>query len=78
VEVFNEYFSAHFSDEKADTIGGLVMMELGHLPKRGETVVMDRFHFRVLRADNRRLHLLELTLADHPNDQPVENSHSSL
>ena len=40
------------------------MMELGRLPKSGETVDLDRFHFRVLRADNRRIHLLETSLHD--------------
>ena len=64
VEDFNEYFQATLSDERADTVGGLVMMELGRLPKGGETVDLDRFHFRVLRADNRRIHLLEMTLRD--------------
>ncbi len=61
VEDFNQYFQAELSDERADTIGGLVMMELGRLPKGGEIIDLDRFHFRVLRADNRRIHLLELT-----------------
>jgi magnesium and cobalt transporter len=64
VEDFNEYFQATLSDERADTVGGLVMMELGRLPKGGETVDLDRFHFRVLRADNRRIHLLETSLHD--------------
>jgi magnesium and cobalt transporter len=64
VEDFNEYFKADLSDEKADTIGGLVMMELGRLPKRGEVAQLGAYRFQVLRADNRRLHLLELTLQD--------------
>lgn len=64
VEQFNEYFQAELSDERADTIGGLVMMELGRLPKGGERVALGRFHFQVLRADNRRIHLLEMTLRD--------------
>ncbi|HPE73333.1 MAG TPA: CBS domain-containing protein, partial [Candidatus Competibacter sp.] len=38
VEDFNVYFQATLSDERADTVGGLVMMELGRLPKGGETV----------------------------------------
>ncbi|MCP5419173.1 MAG: CBS domain-containing protein [Gammaproteobacteria bacterium] len=62
VEDFNDYFKADLSDEKADTIGGLVMMELGRLPKRGEVAQLGPYRFQVLRADNRRLHLLELTL----------------
>ena len=38
------------------------MMELGHLPRRGEVVKVDDHQFRVLRADSRRIHLLELSL----------------
>lgn len=64
VEDFNQYFQAELSDERADTIGGLVMMELGRLPKSGDVTNLGRFHFRVLRADNRRIHLLEMTLRD--------------
>jgi len=70
VEDFNEYFKAELSDERADTIGGLVMMELGRLPKGGETVDLDRFHFQVLRADNRRIHLLEMTLGSGQEPTP--------
>lgn len=76
VAVFNEYFGVQLSDEEADTVGGLVMMELDHLPKPGETVdIADRFRFQVLEADDRRLHLLGLVLlgdqtpsADPPPD----------
>ena len=64
VEEFNAYFGTQCSDDKADTIGGLVMMELGHLPKRGEMAEIGDYQFRVLRADNRRVHLLELTLPE--------------
>ncbi len=76
VEDFNAYFQATLSDERADTVGGLVMMELGRLPKGGETVDLDRFHFRVLRADNRRIHLLETSLHDGQEAAPpaTENS----
>lgn len=62
IEDFNEYFAAEFSDEEFDTIGGLVMNAFGHLPRRGESIEIDRFRFRVTRADNRRLHLLEVTV----------------
>jgi len=62
IEDFNEYFEAEFSDEEFDTIGGLVINEFGHVPQRGETTRLGRFHFRVLHADNRRVHLLRLAL----------------
>lgn len=64
VDEFNEYFDTDFSDEEFDTIGGLVMQRLGHLPKRGEVVDLDKFHIRILRADSRRIHLLQLSLRE--------------
>jgi len=60
VDDFNEYFHTEFSDEEFDTIGGLVTHSFGHVPKRGETTSLGGFHFRVLRADNRRVHLLKI------------------
>ena len=62
VEDFNEYFNGDLDEERADTIGGLVMLELGRLPERGEIVNVNDYSFKVLRADNRRIHLLELTM----------------
>ena len=65
IEEFNEFFDTNFSDEEFDTIGGLVINEFGHMPKRGETTRLGRFHFRVLHADRRRVHLLRLALGGH-------------
>ena len=59
---FNEYFSAQLSNENFDTIGGLLMQEFGHIPKRNEVAVLENFQFRVLYADNRQIHLLRLTV----------------
>jgi len=62
IEDFNEYFGKQFSDDEFDTIGGLVVHQIGHLPKRGERTVIDNMLFKVLRADNRRVHMLQLTI----------------
>jgi magnesium and cobalt transporter len=60
---FNAAFGTQFSDEDFDTVGGLVIYHFGGLPKRGETIRIDSLLVRVLRADNRRLHLLEVARA---------------
>ena len=60
IEDFNEYFGTAFSDEGFDTIGGLVMHQFGRLPKRGESVTIDGFDFKVLRSDRRRIDLLRV------------------
>ena len=64
IEDFNEQFGCHFSDRYVDTVGGVVLGQFGHLPKRDETVVVDGFNFKVLNADSRRIHLLELVLTN--------------
>jgi len=61
IEDFNAYFGTTYSDAEFDTLGGLVMHAFGHLPKRGEKVLIDKLRFKVLRADSRRLHLLEVS-----------------
>lgn len=61
VDDFNAYFGTDFSDDEYDTIGGLVLGAFGHLPKRGETVAVGDCQFKIIRADNRRIHLLEVT-----------------
>jgi magnesium and cobalt transporter len=53
---FNEVLGTEFSDEEFSTIGGLVVSQFGHLPKRGETVSFNNLKFTALRADSRRLH----------------------
>jgi magnesium and cobalt transporter len=60
IEDFNEKFGTDFSDEEFDTIGGLVLKHFGRVPKRGEQVVMEGLTVTVLRADSRRVHLLEV------------------
>ncbi len=61
VEDFNEFFKSGFDEDDHDTIGGILMRAFGHLPTRNEVVEIDGYTFRVLYADNRRIHLLRLT-----------------
>jgi len=72
IEDFNEYFGSDFSDEEFDTIGGLVVNAFGHLPKRGESVELGRFRFTVMRADSRRVHLLNIESLDLQPQPPSE------
>ncbi len=64
IEDFNEYFEIEFSDEEFDTIGGLVTSCFGHLPKRDEEVSIEQFQFKVLNADGRRVHLLQMNIVE--------------
>ena len=60
IDSFNEALGANFNSEDYDTVGGLVLKEFGRLPKHDEFVIADQFKFRVLRADSRRLYILQV------------------
>jgi magnesium and cobalt transporter len=64
---FNAVLGTHFSDADFDTVGGLVISQFGRLPKRGEQIRVDNLLIRILRADSRRLHLLQV---ERIEDQP--------
>lgn len=59
---FNDYFYTRFDDQGVGTIGGLVVQYLKHLPKKGEKITIEGFNFDVIRADSRRVHMLQLKL----------------
>ncbi|HQR54217.1 MAG TPA: transporter associated domain-containing protein [Burkholderiales bacterium] len=63
---FNDAFGTEYSDEDFDTVGGLVISRFGHVPKRGEQIVIDDLRFRVLRSDSRRLHVLRVERVREP------------
>ena len=66
---FNERFGAGFPDDEYDTIGGLVTEAIGHLPEVGEELTLDRFEFRVIRADARRVRAFQVAvMAPDPQD----------
>jgi magnesium and cobalt transporter len=57
---FNEAFGTAYSDTDFDTVGGLVLDRFGRLPRRGESIAIDGLRLQVLRADSRRLHVLQV------------------
>jgi len=61
VDDFNEEFHCEFTDDEADTIGGIVMRKFGRLPQRDDSIDIGDLNFRVLNADSRRIHLLQVT-----------------
>lgn len=68
---FNEYFRCEFSDHEVDTIGGLVLQQLNHIPERDESIDIGAFHFTVLNADSRQIRLLKVTTNARATDNAV-------
>jgi len=60
IEDFNEYFECQLDDEEYDTVGGLVLHELGRLPRRGEKIEFGGFEFAVIKVDERRIDSLQV------------------
>ncbi|MEE4217428.1 MAG: transporter associated domain-containing protein [Xanthomonadales bacterium] len=65
IDDFNETFGSIFSDDDYGTIGGLLLAQFGRVPEFGDVVTLgDRFEFRVVKANNRRIITLELNVLD--------------
>lgn len=60
IEDFNAFFDVELSEEEFDTIGGLVMQAFGHMPARNEVTDIEGFEFKVINADQRKIHSLRL------------------
>ena len=64
---FNEFFNSSIASDDYDTVAGLVISGFSYLPEQMSEISLHGFQFKVLKTDNRRLHLLEVQhkLTDH-------------
>jgi len=64
---FNEFFNSSIASDDYDTVAGLVISGFSYLPEQMSEISLHGFQFKVLKTDNRRLHLLEVqhNLSDH-------------
>lgn len=70
---FNEFFGTDYNIEVQDTIGGLILHELGHLPNRGEKIAINQHKFKVTNADNRRLIQLQVRVPKELKKESTED-----
>jgi magnesium and cobalt transporter len=59
---FNSFFGTEFSNDQFDTVAGLILNELGHMPERGEEVIIDHYQFKIISSSSRRINNLQVTL----------------
>jgi magnesium and cobalt transporter len=59
---FNEYFNTKFDENDADTIGGVVLHQFGHMPQKGELVMIGDFEFKITAGNNRRIQTLHIII----------------
>jgi magnesium and cobalt transporter len=62
IDEFNQFFNVELPAGEFDTVAGLVMKQFGRMPRRGESVTLGEFEFRVLRTDRRRIDSLRVTI----------------
>jgi len=72
IEDFNATFGTRFSDDEADTIGGLILHELGRMPRRGEAIEIGGLELKVTRSDRRRIESLRVTTPRDLELHPAE------
>ena len=70
LEEFNDAFGTHFSSEDNDTLGGYLIQCFGHLPQRGEDIIIDNLRFEVMRADLCHLHTV---LVEKLDDESLDS-----
>jgi len=69
---FNAFFDTQFSNEQFDTVAGLILNELGHMPERGEEVTIHDYQFKIISSSSRRINNLQVTLL--PETKSVRSS----
>lgn len=69
INEFNEYFNTDFEDTDFDTIAGVLLHKLSHLPKAGETIHVDDLKITIASAQARRIRRLTIKRILPPEQQ---------
>jgi magnesium and cobalt transporter len=74
LEAYNRRFGTALRQEGVSTLGGYVAHRFGRIPARGEELDVEGARLRVLRADGRRVHLLDVRWARPPGPRAEDSS----
>jgi magnesium and cobalt transporter len=58
LEQLNEALQTNFQEENIDTIAGLVIQQIGRVPRRGDVIEIGELVCEIQRADPRQIHIL--------------------
>jgi len=76
IDEVNETLDTDLPDTEWDTVGGLVLNLLGHVPDVGETVRFQGLEFRTDRVDGRRITSVSITPVDEPDLGAAPSDHT--
>ena len=72
---FNEYFNVNIDNNEVETVAGIVISQLGHIPRVGEQTKVQKFEFKVLSVDKRRINTLQVKVdSDEETEHQEEES----
>ena len=69
---FNEYFNVNIDNNEVETVAGIVISQLGHIPRVGEQTKVQKFEFKVLSVDKRRINTLQVKVDSDEETEPQE------
>ena len=69
---FNEYFNVNIDNNEVETVAGIVISQLGHIPRVGEQTKVQKFEFKVLSVDKRRINTLQVKVDSDEETEPHE------
>lgn len=59
IEYFNSILNAEFSDDEVETVGGLLLQEMGLVSDlQGQVIELENWQFTIIEADARSIHLI--------------------
>jgi magnesium and cobalt transporter len=64
IDEFDDYFGTQLTTDEYDTVGGFLVNQLEHMPKKGESLTINYLKFEIIRADTRRIHLIKLKILE--------------
>jgi len=76
VDEVNDLLKSHLPEGDWDTVGGLMLHLLGHIPVEGEEIVVDGLTLRADRVQGRRISRVRVS-RDSPQSGDVDNHHGA-
>ncbi len=73
IDKIERLFDADLEDEDYSTIAGLVTSEAGYVPKIGERLLLRGLSVEIIKADEKKLHLIRLRRIDEPEEDDFED-----
>ncbi|MGN1357294.1 MAG: HlyC/CorC family transporter [Succinivibrionaceae bacterium] len=71
---FNEFFQTDIENDDVETMAGVVISILGHVPETGEQVSIKNFNIKVLNVDRRRINLLQVKVNTSDGEKKKEDN----